>query len=167
MSLKCQMERKGRTRGAAMVEAVVAIPVFVLMFGALVFVGQLYGSKQKVVRDSTQAAWSNAMHSCESGGWTKESDSAINEFSAHDSTGGISQGSSSLAEHADDSAKSVYGREFGSAVSTIDGAVTAGSILGSRSTKLTTTTRVMCNEVTKGGAPQDAAMYAFKNLTRW
>ena len=56
--------RRRSQRGAAMVEAAVSIPFFIVIFMALVFVGGLYVQKMETVRLSRSVAWQYAMANC-------------------------------------------------------------------------------------------------------
>ena len=56
--------RKGQ-RGAALVEAVVVIPFFIIIFASMIFIGQLYGEKQRTMREAKQNVWVYAMGNCE------------------------------------------------------------------------------------------------------
>src|SRR5262245_31598672 len=59
-----QRERR-RQRGAAMTEAVVAIPFFIIIFACTVFAGRVYGTKIKTLNNSARGAWTQALQGCE------------------------------------------------------------------------------------------------------
>jgi hypothetical protein len=56
--------RRSRSRGASMVEAVVAVPFFLVIFLSFGFVADVYASKQRTVSLSRQRAWELAMKGC-------------------------------------------------------------------------------------------------------
>lgn len=57
--------RRRRQRGAAMAEALVAIPFFILIFGSMVFIGNLYRSKLNTHRLSMENAWRESLMGCD------------------------------------------------------------------------------------------------------
>ena len=58
---------RGRSRGAALVEALVAIPFFIAIFIGLVFFNKLYLEKLRTVADARQRAWTLAIANCKDG----------------------------------------------------------------------------------------------------
>lgn len=61
----CQVTRKRCARGTASVEAVIALPVFVVLFIGLFFVRELTGAKLEADRHARSCAWAYAMNNCE------------------------------------------------------------------------------------------------------
>lgn len=59
--------RRAGQRGAAMVEGLVAIPVFMVIFASAVYIQNLYATKLKTMSDSRNSAWSNSMGACFAG----------------------------------------------------------------------------------------------------
>jgi hypothetical protein len=64
------VERSGRPgragqRGAAMVEGLVAIPVFMVIFASAVYIQDLYSTKLETMANSRESAWENASDKCE------------------------------------------------------------------------------------------------------
>lgn len=55
-------------RGAALVEALVVIPFFLLMLAGVIFVGKMYQTKLRIMRLSRQSAWTYAMQGCQGDG---------------------------------------------------------------------------------------------------
>jgi hypothetical protein len=53
-----------RRRGAALVESVVVIPAFVILFGGMLFLHHVIREQQRVMRDARDAVWTAAMRSC-------------------------------------------------------------------------------------------------------
>src|SRR5262245_3274928 len=64
---RTRVNRRSRSnqRGAAMAEAVVAIPFFIIMFACTVFAHRVYSTKIKTLNDSKLAAWTSALKGCE------------------------------------------------------------------------------------------------------
>jgi len=52
-------------RGAALVEAVVVLPVFVALLAALVYFERLYSGRLVAARDARAAAWQTSLAGCE------------------------------------------------------------------------------------------------------
>ncbi|MFI5298019.1 MAG: TadE/TadG family type IV pilus assembly protein [Polyangiales bacterium] len=65
--MRITRERKNQ-RGAALVEAAVVIPFFLLMLAGVIFVGKMYQTKLQVMRLSKQSAWTYAMQGCQGDG---------------------------------------------------------------------------------------------------
>lgn len=59
--------RRAGQRGAAMVEGLVAIPVFMVIFASAVYIQNLYTTKLRTMSVSRSSAWTNSMGSCSSG----------------------------------------------------------------------------------------------------
>jgi hypothetical protein len=57
--------RKPRERGAASVEAVVALPVFVILFSGVFFVRELTGAKLDAAREARRCAWEYSANGCD------------------------------------------------------------------------------------------------------
>ena len=55
---------RGARRGAALIEALVVIPFFILTLAALIFAGSVYATKLKAMREAKSRAWSYAMSNC-------------------------------------------------------------------------------------------------------
>lgn len=56
-----------KQRGAAMTEALIVLPVLVILDAAAIHMFDVYESKLVTMRDSRSAAWSTAIGSCEGG----------------------------------------------------------------------------------------------------
>ncbi len=154
-------------RGAAVVEALVAIPFFVVIFASIVYVGRLYSEKQRVMRVSKEYAWTMAMSNCSNNNGVVKTDamSPVAEAATQDTNGAIS--ASTLNEYGDLSAGDVFKTNMGRAESTVEGKVSASRLIGGFSNKLVTTTRVQCNEAPKGSNPVKAITSAWQELTPW
>src|SRR5262245_11774256 len=55
---------KGTKRGAAIVEGLVAIPFFIIIFAATMFISRFYNEKLRTVASSRAQAWTAAMAGC-------------------------------------------------------------------------------------------------------
>lgn len=56
---------RGSQRGAAMVEAVIVIPVFVVLWASLYFLGNLFASRQAAQREARSCAWLYSASNCQ------------------------------------------------------------------------------------------------------
>ena len=54
-----------RQRGAAFAEALIIIPLFTVMFGAVMYLGTAYDTKMSTMRSSKGAVWGQASPGCE------------------------------------------------------------------------------------------------------
>lgn len=157
--------RRASERGAALVEAVVAIPFFLILFASVIFSGQTYSEKLRVMRDSKQRVWTYAMASCGEGGnaadatgITKGSESNGNNGGADTSTASNAAG----APHAD-----VINKDLGSASITVDATVTASELLGGTKAKQSSYRKVMCNEPAYDGDIVGTMKAAYHDITNW
>lgn len=61
-------KHRRRQRGAALVEAAVVIPTFILLFGGMLFLHHVLREQQRVMKDARNRAWTFATQSCAGGG---------------------------------------------------------------------------------------------------
>ena len=59
---------RSRQRGSALVEALVVIPCFIVLFGGMLFIHHVIRAQQRANRDAKNEAWSLAMAGCSGGG---------------------------------------------------------------------------------------------------
>ncbi|MBI5537775.1 MAG: hypothetical protein HY898_33935 [Deltaproteobacteria bacterium] len=149
--------RRRRSRGAAMVEALAAVPFFIIIFASMLYVGRLYGEKQRTLRQAKEYAWTYAMRNC--------TGSAQNVGTEGNGGPGIDLGEAN-------NYKGVGGdkslsKDFGTSVATVQGKVTASKIIGGKTNNLSTTTRVQCNEEPVDGDLIGVLRFAWKALTSW
>lgn len=142
-----------------MVEALAAIPFFIIIFASMLYVARLYGEKQRTLRQAKEYAWTYAMHNCSgsSSQVTQQSNgNPGNEFNMGEANNykGVG-GDKSLS------------KDFGTSVSTVQGKVTASKLIGGKTNKLATTTRVQCNEEPVDGNLVGVLKFAWKTLTSW
>lgn len=136
------MRTRRRRRGAAMVEAVVAIPFFIIVFASMLYTAKLYGEKQRTLREAKQQAWSYALANCEGSPGSSTSrqqdtdgvgtDEAVDKYAPH------TDGAELLSD-------------WGTASATVKGTTVASGAIGGFEAKLSTTTRVQCNEKPRDG----------------
>jgi hypothetical protein len=75
MDPRAGWRRRRGSRGAALVESVVIMPVFLLLFAGLVFISNLYSAKMVAMEDARVGAWAYASFNC--GGWPRNSPSGL------------------------------------------------------------------------------------------
>jgi len=127
--------RRSRRRGAAMVEALVAIPFFIIIFASSMFVGKFYNEKLRTIAQSRQKAWVAAEASCDG--------SSAGDLNIIDSGQLGMMSSSPLAALCD--------KGFGSASYSSRSSVTPSSVLGFGTKNLMFTTKMTCDETPATG----------------
>ncbi len=166
--------RRGRagSRGAAMVEAVVAIPFFLLMFSAILYVNRLYESKMRVMRFAREAAWNYAMCNCSDQG-DPVSSSCQPPEGASASSGSAGSGTASgydpsaITSVGGGPGGSLAGKGYGSSKSTLQADLKADGMLGGFDKNITSTTVVMCNETPHDGNLKGWASTAMNMWKSW
>lgn len=78
--------RRTRSRGAAMVEAIVLIPLFILLHISLLYMNRAYGSKLATMRDARRDVWPNALQASSGGGGGGGGDGSLGSVSGQMST---------------------------------------------------------------------------------
>lgn len=141
-----------------MVEALVTIPFFIVIFASMMYIGHLYGEKQRTLRQAKQAAWTYAMSNCEG----SQSDIS-QETSGNPQEAGLGGTEQFKGQGGDVSMT----KDFGVAVSTVKGKVTASKIIGGKTNSLSTTTKVQCNETPVNGDLMGVFKFGYKLLTNW
>src|SRR5687768_260073 len=58
------IRRRRRSRGAAITEAAVVVPLFSVMFIGMMYFGKIYQTKVMTMRYARQYAWQQALSSC-------------------------------------------------------------------------------------------------------
>jgi hypothetical protein len=140
-----------------MVEALIAIPVFIVIFTSMVYIVRLYGAKQRTLREAREQVWTSAMNCGSVSGNLSE----------------VPGGDDGKAE-----ANKYTGAPGGSTL-TVGGGMTSASssasasessALASFSHSVTTTSTVMCNVKKEPGSLQGVLNYAwdmFKGNVPW
>jgi hypothetical protein len=159
-----------RSRGAALVESAVVIPVFLILFASLVFVWRLYLAKVDAMKGARLAVWSYASSNCDA--WAEPT---INPGVAF----GLSHGSVSsggIGSSADTSAVRNAGatahidmvnKALGRAAVSAHSEVIAGSLLGGFTSPVSAKTSVMCNEPPYNGTLPAMVVAAFHEIVNW
>ena len=147
--------RKGK-RGAAMTEALVAIPFFILIFATTMFVGKFYGEKMKTLRASKECAWSHAMAGC-NGGCPADTGVVGGESLQPE---GTQDPNTQGAPGGETMSKDWYQSKF-----TVKSSAQASGIIGGFEKKVETTTTVMCNEEPQDGNLWGVAKYIWNNAS--
>lgn len=165
--MKDRLRRRRKSRGAAMVEAVVVIPFFIIIFASMIFVAKLYGEKQRTLRVSKEYAWTYAMANCESGGanTTLESGgSPMGQLGSQDPN----VVSDPLHQfNGSDPGMDKFDKNWGTASSTVTGSVTASKAIGGFTNNLSTTTKVQCNEKRQEGNVRGLFHFAWDLFKQW
>lgn len=170
--MRCLRRRgRGRTRGAVMVEALVVIPFFVIIFVCTLFMGNLYAAKLRVMRLTKESAWSYAIANCgtpgdpltSTQGKSSDAPSAADggadespDFSEYSEPGtNASEGQENAGEYGGEMGK-LASQDFGSSVAMMEESVAISSGMGDFSKTVKSRTRVMCNE-----PPYDGTLLGF------
>lgn len=141
-----------------MVEALVAIPFFMIVFAAAIYVGDVYGSKLKTMRTARAQAWTHASGSC-------EGNAADTGYAGDADLGQNGESNGSPGEGAPGSA--VLDRGYDEARSTVVGEATASGVLGGTKQTVRTKTAVLCNEKPEDGNVIGVFKYIGGNLSPW
>ena len=149
--------KRARSRGAAMVEAVVAIPFFIAIFFALSFVSELYVSKQRTISVSRQRAWELAMKNCKG----QVPDAKVETAPG---LGGIDFGAMGNFPGVGDI---VGGAKMATSTREAKVPADAKTQLGGFSQDLKTMTWIPCNEAPVDGDLMSMAKHAWKTLVGW
>jgi hypothetical protein len=139
---------RGPARGAALVEALVVIPFFILTLAALIFAGAVYSTKLRAMREAKSRAWSYAMANCgEAGNGTIGSAANWNGAQqAYDGnpTSGVPMNGANAAQGAQGT--SLLSKDVNAAVVTVEYSTRSDVRIGGREVRPRATERVVCNE---------------------
>jgi hypothetical protein len=149
-----------RRRGAAMVEALVAIPFFIVIFATTMFVGSFYQEKLRTLRESKRCAWDHALNGCK-GGCQASTDPGGSGSEAAP-PGGTGDAKSDGSPQGDIMSKDFFQSKF-----TVNGKITASNVIGGYVRNIESTTTVMCDEVPENGDPVGIATYMWNNGSKW
>jgi hypothetical protein len=164
--------RRSRQRGAAMVEAVVAIPFFLMMFAGILYIGKLYETKMRVMRLTKESAWNYAMCNCNDKGDAISSTCRAAE-GASAGSGGDESGRpegydpGEIAKAGKGPGGQLASKKFGSSFAQMETTITSDGILGNYTKNVSSRTKVMCNETPHDGNVQGWGKAAFDVFTRW
>ncbi len=147
-----------------MVEAVVAIPFFIIIFASILYVGKLYAQKQRTLREAKQQAWTYALNNCEGGGGASKQPDG-NPVSGLNSQGaGLGKGAGSYVPASGGESLTT---DWGTATATVKGTVVADNLIGGYTNKLSTTTRMQCNEKPADDSILGVLKAGWHNFTKW
>jgi hypothetical protein len=154
--IRKRWQRK-RQRGAAMVEALVAIPFFIVIFALTMLVGKSYSEKLRTLRESKRCAWDHAMNGC-NGGCNADTTAGGSggELSTPSGTGG--GGKTAGAPQSQIMSQDLHASKF-----TVKAQVTASNVVGGYTRNIESTTSVFCDEVPQNGDPAGIAKYLWNN----
>lgn len=157
---RIKVRSRRRRRGAAMVEALVAIPFFIVIFATTMFVGSFYQEKLRTLRESKKCAWDHAIAGC-NGGCQAETTSG-GSGAELTPPGGAGDDKANSAPGAEIQSKDVNQSKF-----TVKAQVTASNTLGGFVRNIESTTTVMCDETPEDGDPVGVAKYLWNNGSSW
>jgi hypothetical protein len=160
MKTTLSRRRRSRQRGAAMVEALVAIPFFVVIFACTMFVGSFYQEKMRTMAESKRCAWDHTMNGC-SGGCAADT-GAAGSSSQIQSPGGTGNNKTQNAPGSQIMSKDFYQSSF-----TVKSSTTASNAIGGFVKPIQSTTTVMCDEVPEKGDLVGVAKYLWNNGSSW
>lgn len=162
-----RLRARRRKRGAAMVEAVVVLPFFIIVLASLGYIARLYGTRQQVGADSRKCAWLNAVNSCEGAlppecSAQKTSDgnlanNGVQDLNPDDGDADSISNSSPGAVSLQDS--------FGSTVVEVSRDASAAQLLGASAPTVKASTKVMCNEKARGTDVAQILDFTYQTLT--
>ena len=153
------IRRRRRQRAAAMVEALAAIPFFIVIFASMLYVGKIYAEKQRTLRLAKEYAWVYAMNNCSGSSSNSGQESNGNPSDEFD----LGEGQNYKGVGGDKS----LSKDFGTSVATVKGQATASKLIGGKTSNLSTTTRVQCNEEAIDGNIIGVLKFAWHTLTSW
>lgn len=164
--------RRSRERGAAMVEAAVAIGLFVAIWACLTFVFELTTRKHAAQIEARDAAWAWALNSCEDGAFSRggsrvEADDpdALDQVHADSS---VPSGTEPLPQEGDvlldQAANSGQGLELGEHWGVARASASRSEVSGPAFLPLTamtpsSTVEVLCDEKPRGANPRDVLSF--------
>lgn len=155
-----------------MVEGVVAIPFFLLIFSCLLYIGHLYSAKMKMMRLAKESAWDYAMCNCGESG-DKISSKCNTPEGAAAGSGGAESGKpdgydpADVAKGGSGPGSDLASRKFGSSLASMEGSITADKLLGGFTQRISTRTKVMCNEAPHNGDLKGWGSAAFDAFKKW
>ncbi|MGZ3420772.1 MAG: hypothetical protein ACXVEF_20130 [Polyangiales bacterium] len=155
-----------------MVEGVVAIPFFLIIFSALIFVNKFYETKLRTMRLTKESAWNYAMCNCAEKGDSissscraPEGDSAGSGGSSDGKADGFDPGS--LSKGGSGPGSEIASKKFGSSYASMETKITSDSFLGGFTKTISSRTKVMCNEAPHNGDLKGWGSAAFDAFSKW
>lgn len=146
-----------------MVEAAVAIPFFIIIFASLLYAAALYGEKQHTLGEARQKAWTYALANCSGSGATRADESDPMQDLGNQGAGSPSQ----VGQYSGQANGADLMRSWGTATATAKGTVVASGLIGGMTNKLSTTTRMQCNEKPEDGSVRGVLHLAWGLFKFW
>jgi hypothetical protein len=169
--MRARRSRRRGEEGAALVEAVVAIPFFLIVLGCIGFAGQTYSTKLGVMRNAREKVWAYAAANCGTRGDASSSPSGLDTTgitTGTETNGNNGGANTSPAGAAGNSPHSdVISKDLGSASVTSQSDVAATGILGAMHATPSARRKVMCNEPPYDGSLGGAVQAAWHEITGW
>jgi hypothetical protein len=156
-----RFRRRLRRRGAAMVEALVAIPFFIVIFGCIMFVGSFYQEKLRTMADSKRCAWDHSINGC-NGGCNANTATAGSGSELQQPGGGTGSSKTQGSPGSQIMSKDFYQSSF-----TVQSQTQASNAIGGFVKPIQSTTTVMCDEVPEDGNLAGVAQYLWNNGSSW
>lgn len=161
------LRSRGLRRGAALVEALVVIPFFILTLAAMIFAGAVYSTKLRAMREAKSRAWSYAMSNCgEAGNGTIGDARNWNGSTASydgNPTAGVPMNGSNAAQGAQGT--SLLSKDVNAAVATVEYSTRSDVQIGGHEVRPKATERVVCNEPPYDANLMNVMRRAFSTLT--
>ncbi len=170
---KAIRRRRRGERGAAMTEAVVAIPFFLILTSSILFVGKMYETKLRVMRATRQSAWSYAMCNCGSGGDGATTSCKPGDPGAAATPGAPMGGAppgydpSALDKAGKGPGGDTAKKDYGTSKANMSQKVVSDVFLTGFSKEMKSETHVMCNEAPRNGDLKGWLSSAFSAFTSW
>jgi hypothetical protein len=142
-----------------MVEALVAIPFFILIFATTMFVGDFYKEKLRTLRESKRCAWDHAINGCNGGCAAQDSVAGGGELQPPSGTGSSKTDTTPGSQ--------IMSQDMYQAKFTVKSAATASNAIGGYVRNVASTTTVMCDEKPADGNPAGVAQYLWNNGAAW
>jgi hypothetical protein len=134
------------SRGAAMVEALVAIPFFIIIFASTIFIGNTYRTKLGAHRESMKTGWDAAIKGCTG-----------NVMGSLPGTSSINLKEASALPEAQ-----LCSLGFGEVSGKGIGSTTASPLIGGKTVKLNTLSPIICDEKPVTGDFDGAAEFLWE-----
>ena len=159
-TLRVRRLRRLRQRGAAMVEALVAIPFFVVIFACTMFVGSFYQEKLRTMAESKRCAWDHSINGCNGG-------CAANTGSAGSGAQVQPPGGTGSSKTQGSPGSQIMSKDFYQSSFTVQSQTQASNAIGGFVKPIQSTTTVMCDEVPEDGSPSGMFKYLWNNGSSW
>lgn len=153
MSARKRSSRRARSAGAAMAEAVVVIPTFIILFACSIFLWQLYLQKERVMADSRFRLWTYAISTnCGTEGDPGVDDTAPSADGTGISTGSMDNGGNAGADTSAgqqavaNNGTQTLSKSMGTASLQESKSVTAAGVIGGFASNVGAARTMVCNE---------------------